>query len=465
MTQSVRMAILPLYLLACLLMGGSTRAPWANMILQLGAIAILGWAALAPPRIQSGRPGRQIGYLVAALLVLVAVQLIPLPPGVWSALPGRAAVAHGFALLGQPLPWLPLSLAPYETITSALWLLPPLAVLAGILRLGAYRDSWLAIAMVLAALAGVLLGALQVTSSDPFHSPWYLYAVTNNGQATGFFANSNHMATLLVSTVPFLVAMYGSRRSRWQRVHASASKIAILGGAMLVILVGIALNHSLAGLGLGVAVLCASLLVRAPIERARTRWGLAAVGLVGLVAIGAMFANPLHNNLTGVGADKDVLSRYTSFGNSLRATADHFPAGSGLGSFVDLYPAYENPATVDLTYINHVHNDYIEIALEAGLPGMLLMIAFLLWWAGRAVAVWRAPTIDYFGRAATIASGAMLAHSMVDFPLRMSAIAALFAMCLALMVEPRPMTHDDRVSQDDRVGERGDGSARHLSVE
>lgn len=459
------MAVVPLYLLACLLLGGSTRAHWSNMALQLGAIAILALAALGRPRIQSGRPGRQVGYLVAALLALVLSQLVPLPPSVWSGLPGRAAVADGFTLLSQPLIWLPLSLAPYETMTSALWLLPPLAVLAGILLAGAYRDSWLAIAVVLAAFAGVLLGVLQVTSSDPLDSPWYLHAVTNNGQATGFFANSNHMGTLLVSTVPFLVALYGSRRNRTQKLHAAASKIAILGGAMLVILVGIALNDSLAGLGLGVAVLSASLFVRAPIERKQTRWGLAAAGLVGLVAISAMFANPFQNNLTGVGAERDVSSRYTSYRNSLQATRDHFPAGSGLGSFADLYPRYENPTTVDRTYINHVHNDYIEIVLETGLPGLVLLMFFLLWWVGRAVAVWRAPTIEYFGRAATIASGAILAHSVVDFPLRTSSIAVLFAMCLALMAGPRRKTHDDHVKRDDSIHERGDSSARHLSVE
>jgi len=60
-----------------------------------------------------------------------------------------------------------------------------------------------------------------------------------------------------------------------------------------------------------------------------------------------------------------------------------------------------------------------------------------LWWAQRLVAIWRAPVIDHFARAATIASGAMLLHSLVDFPLRSTGIAALFAFCIALMVGAR----------------------------
>jgi hypothetical protein len=36
-----------------------------------------------------------------------------------------------------------------------------------------------------------------------------------------------------------------------------------------------------------------------------------------------------------------------------------------------------------------------------------------------------------FAKAATIASAAILAHSIVDFPLRTAAIASVFATCLA----------------------------------
>ena len=231
-SHPLRGAVVPLFLLACLLLGGSTRAAWPNMALQLGAIVILAWAALATPRAQSGLPGRN-WCAVCAMVALVLLQLIPLPPAVWSALPGRDMVVRGYELLGQPLPWLPLSLAPYETMTSALWLLPPLAIIAAILRLGAYRELWLAIALGLAAFAGVLLGVLQVTSGDVLNSPWYLYAITNNGKATGFFANSNHMATLLIVTIPFMVALLGRKAQRPALCPAGCGRYAILGGAIL----------------------------------------------------------------------------------------------------------------------------------------------------------------------------------------------------------------------------------------
>ncbi len=458
-SHQLRGAIASLFLACCILLGGSTRSPLPNMLLQLGAIAILVWAGLASPRAQSGASGRNLVRLSVAMVVLILLQLVPLPPQLWSALPGREPIARGFALLGQPLPWLPLSLAPYDTMTSALWLLPPLAILASVLRLGVHRTSWLAIALGVASFSGVLLGALQVTSGVAGSSPWYLYPITNNGVATGFFANSNHMGTLLVVTIPFIVAMLGGVNTRPLRVQQSASKIAILIGAIATLIIGLALNQSLAAVGLAIPAVAASLLVRAPLSERWARWSVGGVGLLGGAALIAIFASPMSNNLTAVGAGQDYSSRYTSFGNSLRATADMFPAGSGSGSFAAVYPAHENPDIVDRWFVNHVHNDYIELALETGLPGILLMCAFLFWWAGRLFATWRAPIVDHFARAATIASAVILAHSVVDFPLRTTAIAAVFAMSLALMAGPR------RRLRIEQVYDQSEGRARHLSLD
>jgi hypothetical protein len=96
--------------------------------------------------------------------------------------------------------------------------------------------------------------------------------------------------------------------------------------------------------------------------------------------------------------------------------------------------------------------------METGVPGMLLILLFLLWWASRVLAVWRADEPDHFARAATIASAVMLAHSLVEFPLRTAALSAAFAMCCALMAEARPRTRRRK------SGESKPAEARHLSA-
>ena len=456
MIRSLRLGLIPLFLLLCIFLGGSSRGHWANMVLQLLAIAIIAWAALTRRPAQWSRSGTTLALLVGLTLVLIAIQLVPLPPAMWTALPGRGFIANGYALLGQPLPWLPISLAPYQTIASALWLLPPIAVLAGILRLRAFRASWLAGALAVATFAAVLVGTLQVASGDPAASPWYFYRVTNFGLATGFFANSNHMAILLVVAIPFLVALFGSSWARARSAQASASKTAILAGGLLVILLGLVLNGSLAGWGLGVPVVAASALLRVPIKRNLARLAVVGAAVLGTAAVGLIFAGPSQSGPTSAGAGVSLETRSTMFTTSLAAARDFAPVGSGVGTFADVYPRYEDPASVGATYVNHAHSDFIEILLETGLAGLILVALFLFWWGGRLVAIWRSPHVDQFARAATIASAAILMHSLVDYPLRTAAISAVFAMCLALMVQPRRGMVMEPA--------RGDQKARHLSV-
>jgi O-antigen ligase len=113
---------------------------------------------------------------------------------------------------------------------------------------------------------------------------------------------------------------------------------------------------------------------------------------------------------------------------------------------------------VDRFYMNHVHSDYIELALETGIPGLLVLALFLLWWVRRTVSIWKADEPDYFARAATIASAGILAHSLVDYPLRTAAMSAVFAMCCALMAEPRG---EVKTAQGRAAGK----GARHLSAD
>jgi len=456
MTEKLRQSAMPLYLVLCIFLGGSTRGHWANMVLQLLAIAILAWAALTRRPTQMPKSGYMLVAVAGLTLLLIAAQLVPLPPGIWSTLPGRNFVANGYALLREPLPWLPISLAPYQSLASALWLLPPLAILAGILRLGAYRLSWLAAALCVATFVAVLIGTLQVASGDQAASPWYFYEVSNFGLATGFFANSNHMATLLIVTIPFLMALFGSRRGRAKSSQASASKTAMLAGGLIVILLGLGLNGSLAGWGLGVPVVAASALLGMRLSRDRSLLLMAGVAVLGVASLAVIFSSPVQSNLAMTGADQSVQTRSTMYKTSLVAARDFAALGSGVGTFVNVYPRYENPASIQPTFVNHAHSDFIELLIETGMPGMLIIALFLIWWARRSAAIWRSPTVDHYARAATIASAAILAHSVVDYPLRTAAISAVFAMCVALMAQPRRGMVTEPTS--------GEQKARHLSV-
>jgi multidrug efflux pump subunit AcrB len=76
--------------------------------------------------------------------------------------------------------------------------------------------------------------------------------------------------------------------------------------------------------------------------------------------------------------------------------------------------------------------DHRLYMVGAGIAALLLVAAFLVWWGAAVREAWRDGGSRVV-RAATIASAAMLGHSLVDFPLRTTAMAAVFAFCVALM--------------------------------
>jgi len=429
-----RVLVAPCYLFACLIIGGSGQGIWQNMVLEFVGVGLIAWAAAQATGDALVSPARQALLIAILGIAVVALQLIPLPASLWPHLGARAPIADGYRALGLAVPPEPLSLTPYQSLDSLLGLIPPLAIFCAMVRLKAYRGKWIALALVAGTLAGILIGALQVASPAD-NSPWYLYSETNRGSAVGFFANANHMATLLVITIPFLAAIAAAGRTANMQRYSAV--VALSAGAGLVVLVGLALNGSLAGYGLALPVLAASALILMPARGRLRLWTMILGAILVVGAVAALETAPIGGSKLGEDATSAVQSRTEILATSSRALHDFMPLGSGLGSFREVYQLYERPDQVTTTYVVHAHDDYVELALELGLAGIVVLLLFLAWWAAAVWRVWRTAEAGPFARAAAIASAAILVHSLVDFPLRTAAIAACFGMCLALLADRR----------------------------
>ncbi len=420
----------PVFLLACILLGGASAAgAVANAGLQLAALLVLllligtGAAGRMPP---AARSLARICLLAAGLLIL---QLLPLPPAIWTLFPGRERIADGFRLAGAAPPWLPLSLMPDGTIAALLSLLPPAAMFLATMAASPIGRRSAVHVLVGATAASILLGILQQV-----HAIGYLYAFTSFGGAVGFFANRNHLATLCLMTMPFAAALAisgvgaGLDRTIGRRLIAGCA-IALMTAGTLVV-------ESIAGWIFLAPSLIGCLLVHQRGERGglrrRTAWIAAAAVALGLVVavVASLSIGDLDQQATGIRPRE----RRESIRLTLDAARDVFPLGSGAGSFVSLYPSYENPANASTTYVNHAHSDYIELLLEGGVPAMLLLGAFLIWWIGRFRPVWRPGSeAGSLARAGFLAIAVPLAHSLVDYPFRTAAIAAVAAMACGML--------------------------------
>jgi O-antigen ligase len=119
--------------------------------------------------------------------------------------------------------------------------------------------------------------------------------------------------------------------------------------------------------------------------------------------------------------DKDPFRyRREILGSTLRMVRQRPWTGFGLGTFATVYPEF---ATFDIGLtVEHAHNEWAEWTAEGGVPMLVLMLAI--------AAVTFRPALRS-GWALGI--HAVLLHSLVDFPLRIPAIAALLFTLVAAL--------------------------------
>lgn len=430
----------PGFLVLCIMLGGAS-APrdgvLPNAILQVAALGLILfslWTRKSAPYPEGARPLLAIGGL---WLLLGLLYLVPLPYGFWTAIPGREEIARGFEMLGVGEAALPVSLAPERSVVALLGLLPPAALFLLALQMTHRERRRLAATAIGAAAVAAALGAAQVATGG--QSPLRPYVITNPDMAVGFFANGNHQATLLLCALAltgFLLARAATKPRSGRRGTSALAAPAMIG---LFLLVAVATVGSLAGYGLlllvgaGIALLYR----RASAGKIGWTWG-AAVGAVFVVTIALAFMGPYANQGLSDQLGEDRTSRRVIAATTVDAIGPHLPLGSGLGTFPDLYRTYEDPYVPATHYVNHAHNDYLEIALETGLPGLLLLVAFLAWYALRTWRAWRnSQEGSNLERAASLVILVVLVHSIVDYPVRTAAIGAVFGMACALLLPAR----------------------------
>lgn len=368
--------------------------------------------------------------LLAAVVVLPLIQLIPLPPTMWSALPGRDQMVLALQLAGMEPGWAPLSVTPDRTRGSALALAPPAAFFIAMLSLTRVQRERLVQFCLAAAIAGILLGGAQLAGSG---DDLYLWNWTGAGSVTGLFANRNHFASSLLVSLP-LAVVFGAATLRRRDRKTSALWLSALFAGLIV--VALAVIRSRAGITLFAPVMVTSLLA-AWIAAGRGRPGqglLVVIGAVGaaLTAVAMLALPPILDRFDTVGAPEGRLDRWPLVAETAQT---YLPLGTGIGSFDAIYRSVEPLDELDGSFFNQAHNEYLETWLEAGWLGIGLILAFLVWYGRRSWSAWKAPPSREgdLQRAASISIGVLVLHSIADYPLRTVTLSVVFALCCGLL--------------------------------
>ncbi|MEO1922359.1 MAG: O-antigen ligase family protein [Sphingomonadaceae bacterium] len=424
-----------LTLVTAWLFGGATRfdvlAPLGATIIGLCAIGLF-WVTR-----RDARMGALEKLAWISLFAIPLLQLVPLPPPIWKSLPTHTFPERLFGQLGLD-GWLSWSLTPSRTLSSLTGFVPALAVYLWSKGLSERHEIGLFVALAAFAGTSSLLGLLQIAGGPS--TPLRLYEITNRDAAVGFFSNANHFGVTMAATLPLIVYL-SLRLSHPVRRGGRLRLLAGFGIAALVTL-GVLASLSRAAwlVGMGAWLLIGSHLIFASAWSNRRKFAVTGTALVILVAFFAWLgANGTLSKL----AEADRVGERTrlSFVPEFIAIArDTAPLGSGLGSFDATYRAYEDPESMSAAYLNNAHNDLAQVAIEAGVPGLIAIALWLSLIAHIFILGLGSARRKGFAslaglRWASLVFGclAILAHSLIDYPLRGAAASAIFALFLALL--------------------------------
>lgn len=304
----------------------------------------------------------------------------------------------------------------------------------------------------LLALVIVISGALQafygvvVQLANIEASP--VIGMSEGSRARGSFVYQNHFANYLALSlsvaIGLLLSQLSSERTQrnWRQLFRDLlstmlSAKMMLRLAMILMVIGLVMSRSRMGNAafftslILVAVLALWFYKRPP---ALLKPLVVSILLLDMVLVSSMFGldklQERYQDTSFVSEARDNVVR-----DALPLLSAHAWTGSGGGTFYTVFPQVQPSAYSG--FYDHAHNDYLQFAIELGIPMTSLLLIWLLWLSYLAMQVMR--THDHklergLSFAALMAILHMGLHSTVDFSLQAPANALLFLTILMLVL-------------------------------
>lgn len=375
---------------------------------------------------------------VWGFVILVAVQLLPLPVGF------RRFVQPGFSDVMAD-GWGCLSLAPWSTIQVA----ASAVVFAGIAltaaRMAATRSGLPTLLGFIAVTCGVMAVLGLAGESGAPENVLLIRANTGGGDVYGPFVNSNHFATGIELSLPAALVLLAAAMRNLPRpggTRQRAAVTALASAVVVVVAVASVLRSSSRG---GVMFLVTALILTAglwlrPLRSRRWPWVAGASALLVVALTLAWTRLPELRDgfarfLVVEGVEGNT--RWDLWAGTIDSFARSPVVGSGLGSYRYVI-GLDKPAT-GTAVLEQAHNDWLEWASTAGIAGIAVLILCLVgaWLVLRPRGVRRLRfDLRYPLAGAAVALVATALHEMVGFglqtPVNTYLLAAWFGLVLGV---------------------------------
>ncbi len=391
--------------LALVLGGGTGTGLLTDTVIQLVAVVTSTFVCLR--RIDRPIDRRVFWFMVAAGLAIV-LQLLPVATETTRATQGilpRKVPISGL----EPST---IGLGVGRTVEVAGYFLTLCLFLTAVLKLRFDQ----AYGLIPFFLAGVVLNLTAGLIQYSYSGRAIVTDLFSYDLKAGFFVNVNHYSSLIFTSIPIAVLYF-----------IETNRLLVLAVYIISALLILLAAGSAAGVLIGLAITVLSFVVLFQRNRAGILSVLGGTVILGIYSVGVwarLQAETLH-----LGFGRLEVARTT-----LDGIGDNIPFGIGYGNFVTGYPSYEKSEMIFRTYVNHAHNEYLELVFEGGLLAAVLIAVFLVLFGHRVFQTIQWP----LQRAATLAILFILIHSVVDYPLRTLGVAVPFTLFLAFLFHRGP---------------------------
>jgi O-antigen ligase len=275
------------------------------------------------------------------------------------------------------------------------------------------------------AIFGFVLALFAVTQRATWNGKlyWVRELSYNRGNPLGPFVNKNHFAGWMCMVAPLSFGIGLMSRSMSRRIRY----------VFFAVVMAITIFFSLSRGGIISFLLGTIILTLIVVWGASSKKSLIPVLSFVIALLGYLIylgVSPIIQRFAQSGISSH--ERLLVWSASMTAFRDFPLFGAGLGTFQHIFPMYK-PDGITMFY-QHAHNDYIEILLELGIIGALLVLLFL-GHAGKHILYVRWRGRERYLKAAFVASLVSIAvFSLFDFNLHIPSNAILLSFILGLAV-------------------------------
>ncbi len=327
---------------------------------------------------------RGVKYFLLTAVIFTGIYLAPVPTTTWMKIPGRELYQEIIQWISHDnefIIYTTLSLIPLNTLSLLISCIPATALFLALISITERQLKLAIYALIASATIQGVIGLLQYINYDSVLT--YLN-ISNSNPPKGTYLNQNHFTAFMEMAEPIALAlMIIALLKKTQNAYIKTSTALFF--AAISLLLTFAAFTTLSRMGTALLLLSIILSFWAMTSPEIRKTVAAPIFLLRLALLVAIVVAQLAmiNTVvsTAQGMKPEVVLgdlRWEMFNATWEGIKAFFPFGSGPGTMPQIIPAFL-PADVPIfqtAFINHAHNDYLELVFEMGILGIFIILAF-----------------------------------------------------------------------------------------